>query len=95
MSVRWQDLHLFKTCQACPEQYDALYSGRTVGYLRLRHGNFRVECPDIGGEEVYQANPEGDGMFEDNERNFYLTAAKQAIAAWCNRNNIEPELNND
>ncbi len=95
MSVRWQDLHLFKTCQACPEQYDALYSGHTVGYLRLRHGNFRVECPDIGGEEVYQANPEGDGMFEDNERNFYLTAAKQAIAAWCNRNNIEPELNND
>lgn len=75
------DIDLYKTCGACPEQYDALGpDGNQVGYLRLRHGSFTVECPDCGGELVYSARPNGDGVFEDDEREIYLSAAKEAIA---------------
>lgn len=73
---------LVKTCEACPEQYDAYREGNRdeiIAYLRLRHGTFRVECPDVGGTEVYRANPEGDGIFEYEERDKYLTEAVKAI----------------
>lgn len=30
-------IHLVKTCEACPEQYDAYLGEKRVGYLRLRH----------------------------------------------------------
>jgi hypothetical protein len=73
-------IRLEMTCGACPEQYDAFdETGKQVGYLRLRHGSFTVECPDVGGTEVYSANPDGNGIFTAAEREFYLTAAKSAI----------------
>lgn len=80
------DIHLVETCGACPEQYDALKSNtdETIGYLRLRHGMFVVTCPNVGGESVYVAYPEGDGVFETNERDLYLDHAKAAIADWYN-----------
>ncbi|MCB4861485.1 hypothetical protein K7W03_17995 [Sphingobium sp. PNB] len=68
------------TCRACPEQYDAYLDGKQVGYLRLRHGAFRVDVPDCGGETVYEAEPEGDGIFADHERDHFLREAKLAIA---------------
>lgn len=70
---------LIKTCDACPEQYDAYFNGDQVGYLRLRHGGFTVSCPDVGGDIVLSCQPDGDGIFDDYEREFYLTIAKQAI----------------
>ena len=79
------DIKLVLTCGACPEQYDAFNDGKKVGYLRLRHGVFYVECPDVGGEEVYEAFPNGDGMFEADERDKYLDEAKEAIAAWVSK----------
>lgn len=66
---------LKRTCYACPEQYDAFLDGKQVGYLRLRHGDFRVDFPDCGGETIYEASPRGDGMFEDDERDYYLSWA--------------------
>lgn len=72
------------TCVACPEQYDAFFDGGQVGYLRLRHGHFRVDYPDCGGETIYDAYPDGDGSFDPDERDFYLTEAKNAIAAKIN-----------
>lgn len=83
------DIVLLQTCCACPEQYDAyIYTDMNsiVGYLRLRWGYFSVQCPDVGGEEVYYANTQGDGIFDCNERDMYLTEAKEAIANWLNRN---------
>lgn len=75
------DITLYKTCDACPEQYEALGpDGNQIGYLRLRHGSFTVECPDCGGKLVYSGEPDGDGIFEDYERETYLSAAKVAIA---------------
>lgn len=74
------DYQLDQTCDACPEQYDVYLDGREVGYLRLRHGYFRAEYTADGGDEiVYEASPEGDGIFEPEERNYYLNRAIQAI----------------
>lgn len=44
-----QDIILKQTCFAYPEQYDAIdgITGERVGYLRLRHGHFTVEVPDV------------------------------------------------
>jgi hypothetical protein len=75
-------IKLDQTCDACPEQYDAFNGDEIVGYLRLRHGHFTVRCPDVGGELVYEASPEGDGMFDDNEKDMYLENAIKAIQKW-------------
>lgn len=74
------DIQLVKTCEACPEQYDAYLGARQVGYLRLRHGYFRVEFPDCGGETVYETATIGDGAFTESERDHHLNEAKDAIA---------------
>ncbi len=79
-----KDIELVMTCGACPEQYDAFYQGTQVGYLRLRHGYFSVDAPDCGGDTIYEAEPQGDGMFDDDERDCFLTEAKCAIAGWMN-----------
>ena len=74
------NIKLVRTCICCPEQYDAEdEEGKTVGYLRLRYGNFTVQCPDVGGTLVYQASPKGDGIFEEDEQEFYLSQALSAI----------------
>ena len=80
---------------ACSEQYDAFIEGEQVGYLRLRHGRFTVECPDCGGYLVYSANTNGDGSFEKTERDYYLSFAVDAIHRWiemgCPDKNERPE----
>jgi hypothetical protein len=76
-------LKLVLTCFACPEQYDAFDGrGKLVGYLRLRHGRFTVDVPHCGGETIYSAAPNGDGMFDDDERMYYLLEAVTAIKKW-------------
>ena len=70
---------LHQTCSACPEQYDVYKNKRRVGYLRLRHGFFTAEFPWCGGECVYEAEPNGDGRFDENERDFHLKLAIEAI----------------
>lgn len=83
------DIVLYKTCDACPEQYDALGpDGNQIAYLRLRHGSFTVECPDVGGELIYSVCPDGDGVFCDYEREGYLSDAKAAIASFYNKSVI-------
>lgn len=73
-------LDLDQTCCACPEQYDAKLDGAVVGYLRLRHGRFRVDYPECGEHEIYAAYPNGDGVFDDDERAGYLGSARRALA---------------
>lgn len=74
------NIDFVKTCGACPEQYDAFIGEKQVGYLRLRHGVFSVETPFCGGDTVLLAYPKGDGIFEEDERDFYLDMARKAIA---------------
>lgn len=79
---------LICTCGACPEQYDVFddSTGKKIGYLRLRHGFFRADYPDAGDETVYEATPKGNGIFEDDERQHYLTEAVQALLACRDQN---------
>ncbi len=84
------EIKLVETCWACPEQYDAFCNGEQVGYIRFRHNEFTVECPDVEGELVYSTEANGDWRLEDNERNFYLDNAKEAIIEWISFN--RPEL---
>ncbi len=72
-------IDLVQTCGACPEQYDCYIGPVQVGYLRLRHGYFYADYPDCGGKTVYEACPKGDGIFEKDEREYYLTKACEAI----------------
>ena len=67
------------TCWACPEQYNVFKDGIQIGYLRLRHGHFRANYPEHGGEIVYEADTEGDGTFDDAEREVHLTKAVAAL----------------
>jgi hypothetical protein len=60
------------TCPTHPEQYDAFIDGEKVGYLR---------------EKVLEAEPKGDGYFEDDEREHYLTLAAKAIHEWKAKQN--------
>jgi hypothetical protein len=75
-------LRLVQTCGACPEQYDVFDGERQVGYLRLRYGRFTAECPDAGGELVYEGAPKGDGIFDPGERDCFLRFAVDAIQRW-------------
>jgi hypothetical protein len=79
MNYQPEDIRLEMTCGACPEQYDAFVGDRQVGYLRVRHGYFRVKCPDSGGISVYATDTIGDGLFDSSERDLHLSRAKQAI----------------
>lgn len=72
-------LELKMTCGACPEQYDVFKDGKQVAYYRLRHGEFRVDYPECGGETIYEAEPSGDGIFDDNERLVYLSKAMRQV----------------
>lgn len=68
---------------ACPEQHVFIDTdtGEQIAYLRLRHGKFRVDVPDCGGETIYRANVgEGAGWFSEEEREHYLVEAAKAIA---------------
>ena len=76
------DYNLILTCPCCPEQYDVFDSeGKKVGYLRLRHGGFRADYPDCGGDTVYRYSFDDawKGIFDDEEREFFLTEAVKAI----------------
>jgi len=75
------------TCTSCPEQYDVFLEKELVAYLRLRHGEFRADCPDHDGATVYTAAPVGDGCFEDTERLPQLTAAIQEVDKWVSQQN--------
>lgn len=70
---------LVETCGACPEQYDVLRNDNIVGYLRLRHGYFSAQLFGPMGTEVYHSHPNGDGIFQCEERDFHLTMAVNAI----------------
>lgn len=81
---------LILTCSACPEQYDVYKGKQRIGYLRLRHGWFRADYPDCGGMTVYEAEPKGDGAFEDDERDKFLG---EAVAALLKHHRAEANAN--
>lgn len=82
-NVYYEDMTFFNTSIACPEQYDAVSKdGKMLGYIRLRHGNFTVTCPDVGGTLVYRATTKGDGCFKEDERKYFLNMAHLGIRSY-------------
>ena len=70
------------TCSICPEQWDVYRDCAKVGYIRLRHGDLRVDYPDCGGKTLldFCSGTYGDGFFDTEElRNFYLLRLVKAI----------------
>lgn len=60
---------LSRTCTVSPEQYDAFDSRwNLIGYLRIRHGLFTVEAPDVGGTVVYEAMTSSNTGFLDRAK---------------------------
>jgi len=92
----YNGIKLIETCGACPEQYDAMVDGEKHGYLRLRHGYFRVK---YDGEVIYEASTKGDGSFDSDERDKYLNEAKMALAKYHVDKELPdlnyPDLNGD
>lgn len=91
--MEFKDLEFVRTCYACPEQYDVYCDEDIVGYIRLRHGYLRCDCPNVGGDIVYEAQiegPYGGGMFPDDKtREKHLTNIGIAIIEWCKEYNKE------
>lgn len=73
------NLEINLTCGACPEQYEVFKDGKQIAYYRLRHGEFRVDHPECGGETIYESEPQGDGVFEGDERLKYLLIALRIL----------------
>ncbi len=71
-------LRFMLTSVACPEQYDVFKGDERVGYVRLRHGTLRVNCPECRAETVLEDYPDGDGAFTDEERPIWLARAAEA-----------------
>ncbi len=78
-------LTLNLTCNAFPEQYEVFEGEKQVAYYRLRHGEFRIDYPTCGDETIYEAEPMGDGMFDDSERFNYLTKAMRIVKDKINK----------
>lgn len=68
---------LTQTCGACPESYSVTKNGVHVGTLRLRHGVFTAT--DVNDDVVLTEYPEGDGVFEQNERIGFLTKGVESL----------------
>jgi hypothetical protein len=77
------------TCGAYPEQYDVFLNGKQFGYLRLRHGSFTATYPDVYGDDAYQGSPKGDGIFEEDERMFFLKEACDSLIAMHNEKALQ------
>ena len=89
--ARKYEFEIYCTSSACPEQYDVIWRGLQVGYLRLRHGIFKVEYPTVDGVTLFEDTIEdGDGMFEsDEQRYLYLGAAFEVITTKLNETSVE------
>lgn len=86
-------LSFIRTCHACPEQYDVFYGDIRVGYVRFRHGNFTVDCPDAFDENVLKIKVDsGSGIFSDEERTEYLQKAADSILHWMVKNSVVSPL---
>jgi hypothetical protein len=71
------------TYDAFPEQYEVFNKYNCqVGYLRLRHSLFSVQCPDCMDSERLEMITDGSGEFTDLERKECLLIAAVAIKKW-------------
>lgn len=65
---------------ACPEQYEVFQNDKNIAYYRLRHGVFTVDfITETSDDEIMVDYPNGDGIFNPNERCKYLSKAMRKV----------------
>ena len=81
-----KEIEFRMTCSGCPEQYDVFdEDGNQIAYVRLRWGTLYCECPDCGGDTVYETyfNDGYKGRFDsEEERQFYLSRIRDEICKY-------------
>ena len=81
--MRIEDLVLKQTCECCPEQYDVIYNGDRIGYLRYRSGLFT--CQPVIEDEIqyhfliYECFEDWHLTLLDDDRTDLLTKSKEQL----------------
>ena len=87
-------MELAMTCESFPEQYDVIYNGERIGYIRYRGG--RLTCQPVKDDEllwldlVVREDESFGGIIPDDKREEWLCECKEALSVfWLNP---DPEL---
>lgn len=86
--MRIEDLVLKQTCECCPEQYDVIYNGDRIGYIRYRSGLFTCQ-PVIENEIqhhflVYKGFEDWHLTLRDDNREDLLLESKEKLVEFWN-----------
>lgn len=83
-------IKLFKTCEACPEQYEVYNEGENIGYIRYRRGWLKAN-PIINGEYLFDENvveeqigDQYDGILPEDSREVLLKNCITKIVEYHN-----------
>lgn len=92
--MKLEDLVLKLTCECCPEQYDVIYKGNRIGYIRYRRGLFTCQ-PVIENEIqhhflVYECIDDWHLTLVDDERtDLFLESKVQLVKFWNKFKEVE------
>ena len=81
-------LRFWRTCHACPEQYDVTWGTEQVGYVRLRGGHLQAHAPGVSGEMVLEHRFDNDikgGFDSEEEREGWVLKCTVALLEWRKR----------
>lgn len=87
-------MELVMTCESFPEQYDVIYNGERIGYIRYRGG--RLTCQPVKDDEllwldlVVREDESFGGIIPDDKREEWLCECKEALSVFWS--NPDPEL---
>lgn len=83
------DMELVMTCESFPEQYDVIYNGERIGYIRYRGG--KLTCQPVKDDEllwldlVCRIDESYGGVIPDDKRGEWLSECKEALSKfWSN-----------
>lgn len=88
------DLVLEQTCECCPEQYDVIYNGDRIGYIRYRSGLFtcqpvienKIQHHFLVYEYIYDWHLT---LYDDNREDLLLESKKRLVKFWNDFNGVE------
>ena len=86
--MKTEELELKRTCESCPEQYDVIYNGKRVGYIRYRSGLFTCQ-PVIEGSIsnpylIYKTDDYFENEIQDDKREKWLNDCLIALTDYWN-----------
>lgn len=92
--MKIEDLVLEQTCEYCPEQYDVVYRGDRIGYIRYRSGLFT--CQPVIDDQiqyhflVYETIEDWHLTLAADERtDLFLESKVQLVRFWNKFKEVE------